>query len=128
MTPLTRASAKVLASECAGFCAQKSSSQPAVLRWISHWYRIWRASSRPLRRRLIVTSSSKAGVWKDQGGAYQIGHLDRRDCGLVTAINFPKSRACIRLFFGLGGQHAEDDRYPVVIRHPRNPAADLGAD
>src|SRR2546426_12604002 len=59
MTPSTSPSAKVLASEWIGFCAQKSSSQPEVSRWISHWYRIWRANSRPLRRRLIVTSCGK---------------------------------------------------------------------
>src|SRR5712692_8490834 len=59
MTPSTRPSAKVLASACVVFCAQKSSSQPDVSRWISHWYRIWRANSRPLRRRLIVTSCGK---------------------------------------------------------------------
>src|SRR2546426_11673129 len=34
----------------------------------------------------------------------------------------------MRLFFGIGGQHAEDDRQAIVIGHPRNPAADLGAD
>src|SRR5207245_1551756 len=59
---------------------------------------------------------------------HQIGHLDRRDSSVISSIDSSYCGACVCLLFGLGGQHAEDDRQAIVIGHPRNPAADLGAD
>src|SRR5256884_9913280 len=57
-----------------------------------------------------------------------MGHLDRRDSSVISSIDSSYCGARMRLFFGIGGQHAEDDRQAIVIGHPRNPAADLGAD
>src|SRR5207302_6701857 len=59
---------------------------------------------------------------------HEVGHFDRRLACFIAFINSSDSRSRIRLFFGVGGQHTEDDRHPVVIRHPRDPAADLGTD
>src|SRR2546422_5527503 len=66
--------------------------------------------------------------WRATETLHQMCHLDRRQAGVIAPVDPSYSRPRIRLFVGVGGQHTEDDRHPVVKRHPRDPAADLGAD
>src|SRR3989475_10736891 len=66
--------------------------------------------------------------WRATETFHQICHLDRRQAGVIAPVDSSYSRPRIRLFVSIRGQHTEDDRHPIVIRHPRDPAADLGAD
>src|SRR3989442_4023931 len=66
--------------------------------------------------------------WRATETLHQMCHLDRRQAGVIAPVDPSYSRPRIRLFVGIGGQHTEDDRHPVVKGHPRDPAADLGAD
>src|SRR2546427_8029419 len=66
--------------------------------------------------------------WRATETFHQICHLDRRQAGVIAPVDPSYSRPRIRLFVGIGGQHTKDDRHPVVKGHPRDPAADLGAD
>src|SRR3989475_8290798 len=66
--------------------------------------------------------------WRATESFHQICHLDRRQVGVIAPVDSSYSRPRIRLFVSIRGQHTEDDRHPVVIRHPRDPATDLGAD
>src|SRR5436309_12717320 len=81
--------------------------------------------------------------WRATETLHQICHLDRRQAGVIAPVDssitparpsraktrpLPCSRPRIRLFVGVGGQHTKDDRHPIVIRYPCDPAADLGAD
>src|SRR3989475_4726879 len=66
--------------------------------------------------------------WRATETFHQIGHFDRCNTSFISSVHSSDPRPCIRLFVGVGGQHTEDDRHPVVNGHPRDPAADLGAD
>src|SRR5207249_11644183 len=66
--------------------------------------------------------------WRATETLHQICHLDRRQAGVIAPVDSSYSRPRIRLFVGVGGQHTNDDRHPIVIRYPCDPAADLGAD
>src|SRR3989442_10051447 len=66
--------------------------------------------------------------WRATETFHQICHFDRCNTSFISSVDSPDPRPCIRLFVGVGGQHTEDDRHPVVKGHPRDPAADLGAD
>src|SRR5436309_14910052 len=66
--------------------------------------------------------------WRATETLHQICHLDRRQAGVIAPVDSSYSRPRIRLFVGVGGQHTKDDRHPIVIRYPCDPAADLGAE
>src|SRR5947209_6889269 len=66
--------------------------------------------------------------WRATETLHQIYHLDRRQAGVIAPVDSSYSRPRIRLFVSIRGQHTKDDRHPIVIRYPCDPAADLGAD
>src|SRR5436309_15300716 len=66
--------------------------------------------------------------WRATETLHQICHLDRRQAGVIAPVDSSYTRPRIRLFVSIRRQHTKDDRHPIVIRYPCDPAADLGAD